>query len=134
MSQGNLPLAKHTEVKITQGDTAAAESNAWLHSGLPVRNLSFEHLRVVAQTVLLSLHFSNYLANVIKIDSLYIYISFKNEVIGGFSVSICQLPLVPPQRSSLQWEQCKLPGGFCQQFTRLWLLEKFIVCFCITHT
>lgn len=28
-------------------------------------------------------------------------------------VSICQLPLVPPQRrSSLQWEQCKLPGGF----------------------
>lgn len=77
---------------------------------------------MVAQTVLCSLHtFSNDLANVIKIDFIFF---FLNEVVGGFAVSICQLPSVSPQRRSLQWEQCKLPGGFLPAVCTALLIGK----------
>jgi len=60
MSWGNLPPAKHAEAKCKQDDTAAAERNAWLHSGTsdgkPARNFDVGSLKAMAQTVLLSVH------------------------------------------------------------------------------
>ena len=60
MSWGNLPPAKHAGAKFKQDDTAAAESNAWLHSGMgdgkSTRNFDFGSVKAIIQTVHLSLH------------------------------------------------------------------------------
>lgn len=57
MSWGILPPAKHAEAKFKQDDTAAAESYAWLCSGMgdgqPTRNFDFGSVKTMAQTVLL---------------------------------------------------------------------------------
>lgn len=58
MSWGNLPPGRHEEAEFKQDDTATAQSNAWLHSGMgdgkPTRNSDFWSVKVMAQTVLLS--------------------------------------------------------------------------------
>lgn len=125
MPQGNLPLAKHTEVKINGWHCSREQRLAPLLGSSTLRISewwsSFHYI-----------HFSNDLANVIENVCCW----FFNFCIFflGFTVSICQLPLAPPQRSFLQWEQWNCQELFCQQFTLLWLLESLIVCFCITHT
>lgn len=76
MSWGNVPPARHMEAKFKQDDTAAAESNAWLHFGMgdgkPTRNFDFGSVKAMAQTVSSHyIHFSNELGNVIKIDFFF---------------------------------------------------------------